>query len=130
MRTLSHLVVAAALAATPAVVVAVSAGHHAKQPAISISKATPSGRIVAVRVSIARYRMYPALVGKKTNRADGGHWHLIVDGKYNNFSAKETTGKTLKLKPGPHKIVAELANNDHSSLTPAVRSNAVRVRVP
>jgi hypothetical protein len=61
--------------------------------------------------------MYPKLVGKKPNKPDGGHWHIFVDGKYNNYTANATTGRSLKLKPGWHKVQAELANNDHSELS-------------
>lgn len=100
-----------------------------KPPAVSITKATATRGVVALRVRIADFRMYPALVGKRPNKPDGGHWHILVDGKYNNASASASLGKTLKLEPGSRRIVVELANNDHSSLTPPVRSKRVTVRI-
>lgn len=95
---------------------------------IAIVGSSTSGGIVTVKVKIGGWKLYPARVGKKPNAADGGHWHIFVDGKYNNFAAT-TTGRTLKLAPGSHTIRAELANNDHSSLKPRVQSGSVTVTI-
>jgi uncharacterized protein (DUF2141 family) len=72
------------------------------------------GGTVTVFVKVRGWKMYPKLVGKKTNKADGGHWHIFVNGKYNNYSANATKGSTLKLKHGDYKITVALANDDHS----------------
>lgn len=84
---------------------------------------------VAVFVKIRGWKMYPALVGKKTNKADGGHWHIFVNGKYNNYSANATKGVTKKLKPGDYKIRVALANDDHSLVKGTHPSRAISVMV-
>ncbi len=118
------------LVATAVVLAAVGASSAATGRSITIVKASaaPSG-IVTVQVKIRGWKMYPALVGKKPNKLDGGHWHVLVDGKYSNASAKATSGKSLALESGTHRITVELANNDHSLLKPRVRSGAVTVVV-
>ena len=88
-----------------------------------------SGSIVQVNVRITGWKMIPSKVGKKPNSTTGGHWHIFVNGKYNNFSANAHTGRTLKLKHGTYKIQAELANNDHSELSPPVKSKVMTIKV-
>jgi hypothetical protein len=88
-----------------------------------------SGSVVQVNVRITGWRMIPSRVGKKPNSATGGHWHIFVNGKYNNFSANAHTGKTTKLRHGTYKIQAELANNDHSELSPPVKSKTMSIKV-
>jgi hypothetical protein len=94
-----------------------------------VSAKQGTGHVAVLTVKITGWKMYPALVGKSTNKSNGGHWHIFVDGKYNNYSANPTTGKSLKLKPGWHKVQAELANDDHSELSPPVKSKTLRVHI-
>lgn len=121
------------LAALAAVVVvstaaaAVASAHGT--PAIALLSAKASGHTIVVHVRIHDWKMLPARVGKKPNSSEGGHWHVFVDGKYNNFSASATTGRALKVKAGWHTVQVELANNDHSELRPAVKSRKLRVHV-
>ena len=123
-RLLAPLIAVAVLS------VAAGTGSAATGRSISIVKASPAfSGIVTVTVTISGWKLYPARVGKKPNMANGGHWHLFVDGKYNNFSAKATTGKTVALKKGTHKIFVALANNDHSPLKPPVTSRTITVKV-
>jgi hypothetical protein len=84
---------------------------------------------VTVFVKIHGWKMYPALVGKKANKADGGHWHIFVNGKYNIYSANATKGVTTKLKKGDYKITVALANNDHSPVKGTHPSKAVTAMV-
>ena len=84
---------------------------------------------VTVFVTVRGWKMYPALVGKKTNKMDGGHWHIYVNGKYNTYSANPKSGKTTKLKKGDYKIYVALANNDHSLVKGAHHSRTVTVMV-
>jgi hypothetical protein len=104
-------------------------GENQKPRSITITRATAVHGVVTLRVSIRGFKTYPALFGKRPNKPDGGHWHVFVDGKPNKMSANVTIGKTLKLRPGSHRIFVELANNDHSSLQPRVLSTPVTVRV-
>ena len=87
------------------------------------------GGTVTVFVKVRGWKMYPALVGKKTNKADGGHWHIFVNGKYNNYSANATKGVTKKLKHGDYKIRVALANDDHSPVKGTHPSKAISVMV-
>ena len=84
---------------------------------------------VSVFVQIRGWKMYPKLVGKKTNKPDGGHWHIFVNGKYNSYSANATKGVTTKLKKGDYKITVALANDDHSPVMGTHASKAVSVMV-
>ena len=122
---LAPLVVAAVLSVGVGTGAASTAGRS-----ISIVKTSAAANgVVTVTVKITGWKMYPALVGKKKNKPNGGHWHIFVDGKYNNASASATTGKTLVLKNGSHKIYAELANNNHSLLSPPVTSKTTTITV-
>ena len=74
------------------------------------------GRIVQATVRITGWKMIPSKVGKKPNSATGGHWHLFVNGKYNNFSANAKTGKSLMVPrydivPIPPHLRTNLASN-------------------
>ena len=84
---------------------------------------------VTVFVKIRGWKMYPSLVGKKTNKPDGGHWHIYVNGKYNTYSANPTKGTTTKLKKGDYKIYVALANDDHSPVKGTHSSKTVTVMV-
>ena len=85
--------------------------------------------VVTVLVKVRGWKMYPALVGKKTNKADGGHWHIYVNGKYNTYSANATKGTTTKLKKGDYKITVALANDDHSPVKGTHPSKAITAMV-
>ena len=82
---------------------------------------------VTISVKIHGLTLAPALVGKK-NVAGKGHWHIYVNGKYNNF-ASATSGRTKPLKKGDYKMYVTLNNNDHSPLSPLVRSKTISVMV-
>jgi hypothetical protein len=84
---------------------------------------------VTIKVKPRNWKMYPASVGKKPNKMDGGHWHILVNGKYNNASASATTGKTTVLKKGDYKIRVVLAHNDHSAVKGSDPSKTISVMV-
>jgi hypothetical protein len=117
-----------ALVALAAAIASLQAGAATRSITI-LSVREVKGGIVRVDVRITGWRMIPARVGKKPNSATGGHWHILVNGKYNNFSANARTGTTTKLRHGTYRIQAELANNDHSELNPPVRSKVKTIRV-
>jgi hypothetical protein len=108
---------------------AVGAAVAGPKRSIAVSGTSTAEGIVTVNVKITGWKMYPALVGKKSKSKDGGHWHIYVDGKYNGFSAHARIGQTTKLADGTHALYVELANNDHSSLKPRVRSGTVAVTI-
>ena len=82
---------------------------------------------VTINVKVTGLKLAPASIGKK-NVAGKGHWHIYVNGKYNNASAA-TSGTTKPLKKGDYKVYVTLNNNDHSPLSPPVRSKTVSVMV-
>jgi hypothetical protein len=96
-------------------------------PSIALLSTTASGNIAVVRVKISDWKLYPALVGRKPNEPDGGHWRIFVDGKYNSFSTSSTTGRTTKLRVGKHRIRVELANNDRSHVAGTLPSRTLTV---
>jgi ABC-type glycerol-3-phosphate transport system substrate-binding protein len=99
-----------------------------REISITNFKANKNGT-VTVFVKVRGWKMYPKLVGKKTNKADGGHWHIYVNGKYNTYSANATKGVTTKLKNGDYKITVALANDDHSLVKGTHPSKAVTAMV-
>lgn len=126
------LALAAALSAL--VVAGVAHAHSVRQADVMHEIQLRSFKVnangtVTVLVKIRGWKMYPALVGKKPNKPDGGHWHIYVDGKYNAFSANPTRGTTTKLEHGDHKIYVGLANDDHSPVKGTHRSRTVSVMV-
>lgn len=129
MRRSPILAAAATAAAVVAAAVAAVPAGAATAPSISIARTSVKDGTVVVTAAISGWKLLPARVGKKPNAPGGGHWHIFVDGKYVNFSAART-GTTKRLAAGDHTIVVELANNDHSSLSPRVRSAPVKVTVP
>jgi Domain of unknown function (DUF4399) len=126
----STLIVLVALVAAAAAVQAGATTSRATARSITLlSVHELSGSKVQVNVRVTGWKMLPTKVGKKPNSATGGHWHIFVNGKYNNFSANAHTGKTLKLEHGTYKIQVELANNDHSELSPPVKSKSMTIKV-
>ena len=67
--------------------------------------------------------MYPRLVGSKSNKPDGGHWILYVNGKALARSAT-TRATATKLPKGKIRFFAALANNDNSTVKGATHSDA------
>lgn len=116
------------LAVLVAAAVLVAQAAASPKPKVAVTGTTVKGGVVTVTVRLTNWKLLPALVGKKPNSAGGGHWHIFVDGKYNSAVAARR-GVTTKLAAGAHRIVVELANNDHSRLRPPVRSAAVTVTV-
>jgi hypothetical protein len=105
---------------TLAVAVAVAAGAAQARPQASQGmygiqivdyKVNPDGT-VTVDVKIRGFKMKPKQVGAEKNVAGAGHWHLYVNGKYNNYSANATSRKTTALKKGDYKVYVTLNNND------------------
>ena len=82
---------------------------------------------VTIWVKIRGLKLAPALVGKKSV-AGNGRWHIFVNGKYNNLAAT-MSGKTTPVKKGDNKVYVTLSNNDHSPLSPPVRSQTISVMV-
>jgi hypothetical protein len=111
-----------------ALLVVGAAGAGGPKRSIAITGTSESAGVVTVKVKITGWKMHPALIGAKANRKDGGHWHIFVDGTYDSGWGT-VTGTTRKLDAGKHALYVELVNNDHSSLTPPVRSRAVSVAV-
>jgi len=105
-------------------------------PAISIVSPEVTG------VSTLGFRIQVAIVGFEldgenyagTNIAGRGHIHYTVDGGALIATASPAVDLAA-LGPGPHTIRAELRNNDHSALSPAVfaeiavNAGAPRIRV-
>ena len=98
-------------------------------PSIGLVSAHAKGSVVLVNVKLSGWKLYPALVGKKPNKPDGGHWRIVVDGKPNSVSTNPTAGRTTKLNPGKHRIWVKLANNDHSDVAGTRPSRTVTVVV-
>jgi hypothetical protein len=126
------IVIATALAvllAGSSVAAARPASPHASPHITLVSAKAGAGGVIVVKVRIRGWKMYPALVGKAP-KAGGGHWHIIVDGKYNNFSANAATGVSKKVAAGKHKVYAILAQDNHAQLSGAgEKTRTVTVRV-
>jgi len=57
-----------------------------------------------------------------------GHWHLEIDGEYADLST-DTSLEVGPLAPGQYTLRAQLVNNDHTYLEPAVYSQEVSITV-
>jgi hypothetical protein len=133
MRVVLALTITALAVAAVAVTQSRSAPGQAQAAprAIQLVEAKVDHGVIRVTVKIRGWKMYPQLVGKKP-KPDGGHWHIYVNGRYNNFSTSPTKGQTdpkKKLTPGSYKVYAALANNNHTLLKPSVKSKTVTVTV-
>ena len=131
MRKLFVLTTAVVLGVS--VVAAAQAGsrtHAAVMRGIVITNfKVNADKTVTVFVKVRDWKMYPKLVGSNTNKKDGGHWHIFVNGKYDNYSASVKSGKTTKLKKGDYKLYVALANDDHSPVKGSDRSKKISVMV-
>jgi len=81
----------------------------------------PNKRFLTVRVTSYGWRMYPRLIGSKTNKPDGGHWLLYVNGRVRARSAT-TKATATNLPKGPVRFFVALANNNNSAVKGAARS--------
>ena len=92
---------AIAIAATAAVSAGlIAAGSPAQggrtyRATIRLAKISVEGRIAKVRPRIHGWRV-------------GARWRIFVDGKYNNFSTSPNLGLALNLRPGRHRLSADL----------------------
>ena len=130
MRRIVMLALVLALGAVASVGVAQarSGSSEGMMESIQITnfKVNPN-HTISITTAIHGLKLAPGLVGKK-NVAGKGHWHIFVNGKYNNFAAT-TSGKTTPVKKGDYKVYVTLNNNDHSPLSPPVRSKTISVMV-
>lgn len=85
---------------------------------------------VEVHVDVVDFSLDPDRVGG-SNEPGFGHWHLFLDGVYQNFvTGTEGFAATLtELEPGPHEIRVELANNDHTALPFEEASDVVNITI-
>lgn len=129
MRKVFALILTLALAAAIAATTAQARSHTAQgMYGIQITNYKVNANHTAtINLKIRGLKLAPALIGKK-NAAGQGHWHIYVNGKYNNASGA-TSGKTKALKPGHYKVYVTLNNNDHSPLSEPTRSKTITVMV-
>jgi hypothetical protein len=99
-------------------------------PSIRILRARPMRfGVVRVDVRIAGWKMYPLNDPAYSDKRDGGHWHVYVDGAYNTLS-NTRVAYTKSLNRGRHRIYAALVYPIHVALDPPVRSRTVVVHTP
>jgi hypothetical protein len=129
MKRSTLMLLVALVAAVAAVQAGATTSRASARSITLLSVHELSGSRVQVNGRITGWKMLPTTVGKTPNSATGGHWHIFVNGKYNNFSAGAHTGRTLKLEHGTYKIQVELANNDHSELSQPVKSKVMTIKI-
>lgn len=128
-RVISLLAIGAIALAGMVLPVAAHAPHGSGAPSIQIlspgNQAMVAGTF-ALKVKVSNFILRPDLVGKAPT-AGMGHYHILVDGVYNTYSAT-TTGVAMNLKPGRHQVMVILANNNHTIYPiPATSSIVVQV---
>ena len=84
----------------------------------------PNRGILTVRVKTYGWKMYPGLIGSKSNKPDGGHWLLYVNAKVRARSATAQATVT-KLAKGTIRFFVALANNDNSAVKGAKHSDTL-----
>ena len=129
MRKIFTLMLTLALAAAVLATTAQARSHTAQgMYGIQITNYKANANHTAtINVKIRGLKLAPTLIGKK-NVAGEGHWHIYVNGKYNNASGA-TSGTTKVLKKGDYKVYVTLNNNDHSPLSTPTRSKTITVMV-
>ncbi len=122
------LVLALGAVASVGVAQARSGSAHGMMYSIQIANyKVNTNHTVSITTKIHGLMLAPTLIGKK-NVPGKGHWHIYVNGKYNNASGT-LTGKTTVLKKGDYKVYVTLNNNDHSPLSEPARSKTITVMV-
>jgi hypothetical protein len=82
---------------------------RAGRPSIRLARVSVQGRIAFLRPRIRGWRA-------------GGRWRIFVDGRYNNFSTRPRLGLALNLRPGLHRVTADVvAGRRRSRRSPARR---------
>lgn len=86
---------------------------------VQITRVHPNPRTgcVSLRLRLLGWRMYPGEVGQPTNRPDGGHYHIYVNGKYRAVGTNPLRARVCGLAQGrTHSFRIVLANNNHREL--------------
>jgi hypothetical protein len=94
--------------------------------AVEITKVTdnPATSCVALRLDIKGWKMYPGQIGDSVNQADGGHFHVYVNGQYWTVGANAHRGRACGLERGKtYQMQVVLAYDDHTEI--AARSQLV-----
>lgn len=91
-------------------------------PQVSLSIATPqdgatiTAPSVSLTVDTKGFKFDCGLAGK-ANREGVGHWHVILDDRLVDMACGPGYLLSLRnVKPGPHTLVAVLAQNNHSEI--------------
>jgi LPXTG-motif cell wall-anchored protein len=125
MRTLPIIILLLAIA------FAIAAPATAATPMLTVAAPTNgaviAGSNVTVEFTANGFTITPSTVGladygkrPDLNRPNEGHLHLTLDlGPLVVWDQNQPYTFT-NVPPGPHQLTVELANNDHSSLTPPV----------
>ena len=79
-------------------------------------------RDVTVGVQVTNFELDAENVGGSTNKAGTGHWHLLLDGELVKPTA-ELFVTLEKVSVGTHTLKAELHENDHTPVAPAVEDS-------
>jgi hypothetical protein len=95
----------------------VAAGSHAE----SDRKSRATIRLVRVTVQGQIAKVRPRIHGWRT----GARWRIFVDGRYNNFSTRPDLALALNLRPGRHRVSADLIVGARRSL----RSRSIKIVV-
>lgn len=85
---------------------------------------TVVGSTVTLHIHVFDFTLAAMEIGKPVVLGHG-HYHIYVDGHWANAGVGPTI--TVNLTPGPHVIVATLANNNHTPLDPSASSLPVVV---
>jgi hypothetical protein len=110
---------------------------HAQSPTLTITSPTSTENVVGTSV-VAKLSLTDfTLVDYQThsrNLASQGHIHLWLDQeaptKASAVKIVEDSYTFENVRPGNHHLVAELVNNDHSSLTPPVVTEVDFATIP
>ncbi len=121
MRKSLIVVLAATVVASGSLLASVAQAAPARGISITGYAFSPSKGSLTVKVKPWGWKMFPALIGSKPNRLDGGHWALYVNGKVRARSGKASVTVT-GLPKGRIRFFVALANNDLSRLERADRS--------
>jgi hypothetical protein len=131
MKRLSIVIAALALVVTALAVPSSLAAMQAANPGLTVSSPAPGvviqGDSVTVDFDVSNFRVVPSTVplaeaGKhpEVNRPGEGHLHLVLDLTPVVVVDKDEAYTFTNVPAGEHRLMVELAENDHASLSPRV----------
>lgn len=114
----------------PSATVAITILAPAPTLAATATSPVAIGGSLMIDVTLTNFVLDATMIGSTTNVPGRGHYHISVDGTYQQLSADDPSTWTvvttdvapgmLMMDVGTHTVTISLQNNDHSDLAPPI----------